>query len=127
MKTQRFFLTVLAFGFLSFASATEKPQWEVQTIGSEKIMVYIQPNEASVVEVKLIDKTGISYYYNYSNKTVTDFRKIFDLNQLEDGAYTFKLKVDGLLTEKEFVIADNNIQFETSTETAVPLLTSTEK
>lgn len=120
MKTQRFFLTVLASGVISFASATEKPQVQVQSVGSDQVMVYIAPVQASEVEIDLSDKNGQNYYYHNTGKPVSGYRKIFDFNQVENGEYVLRLKVNDQVSERELTIGGEEIRVGKEEEVAAP-------
>ncbi len=109
MRTRRILFTLLAAILASFATASEKPQWNVQSLGNDRILVTIQSPQESEIEVQLIDKHGDIVFYEQSGKSISRYHKIFDFSYVDNGDYEIKVVVNGSASEREMVVASDRI------------------
>lgn len=120
MKTVKFLSTVLAVAIAAIATAVEKPQMSVVPLSSDKAIVSILNNNAAYFELSIHADNGDLVYYKQSAKPLTNYQKIFDFKDMENGNYTMDLKINDTRVSKEFTVMANEIKIGESKMTFDP-------
>ena len=109
MKTKQFFITMLAIVFAANAFATETPKMSIIPLKDTKALVAFEQATPSVNEITITDEYGKIRYYKRSQNEMTGYKKIFDLSQLENGAYEVKMKAGTTTVKRGLEIIDGNV------------------
>lgn len=110
MKTIKVLFTVLAVAIVAIASAVENPQMHVTPIAADRAVVSIINQKPAYFELSVKAANGETVYYKLSNKEISNFQKVFDFKNLENGNYTMNLKINDTLISKELEVASNRIK-----------------
>lgn len=114
MKTIKFLSTVTAVAIVAIATAVEKPKMNVIPINADRAIVAITNENAAYFELSIESENGEMVYYKQSNKPLTDYKKIFDFADLEEGSYVMDLKVNDTKLTRDFEVSYRNINVGTS-------------
>ena len=106
MKTKRFILIMLTVACVANVFATETPKMNVVPLKDTKALIAISQETPSIHEISIISEDGKIVYFKKSENEIDNYRQIFDLSQLENGAYKVKLRV-GATTVKRGLKIDN--------------------
>ena len=109
MKTIKVLFTVAAFAVAAIANAVEKPKMNVIPLSSDRAIVAITNENAAYFELSIEAEDGSMVYYKQSNKPLTDYKKVFDFANLNDGKYVLNLKVNDTQLARNFEIANQGI------------------
>ena len=109
MKTIKLLFTVTALAIAAIAGAVEKPKMNVIPLSADRAIVAITNNNAAYFELSIQAQNGSMVYYKQSNKPLTDYQKVFDFANLEDGNYVLNLKVNDTQLARNFEIANQGI------------------
>jgi hypothetical protein len=104
MKTIKFLTTVIALAIVAIANAVEKPKMNVIPLTADRAVVSITNENAAYFELSIETKNGEMVYYKQSSKPLTDYQKIFDFADLQDGDYVMNLKVNDTKLSKNFEV-----------------------
>ena len=109
MKTIKLLFTITALAIAAIAGAVEKPKLNVIPLSADRAIVAITNNNAAYFELSIQAQNGSMVYYKQSNKPLTDYQKVFDFANLEDGNYVLNLKVNDTQLARNFEIANQGI------------------
>jgi len=110
MKTIRtlsmMFATVL---IANVAMATGNLRVDILPLNAERAVVAISNSAESNFGISIENSAGEIVYYKETEGKMTDYRKVYDFSQLEDGTYTLIVNIDGATTKRDFNIDSRNI------------------
>lgn len=109
MKAKRSLATLLAVAIVTLASATDLSKMSVNPLNSDQLIISVVNDNVFNFEVSVHDKNGDIVYYKQSDKPISSYQKIFDVQNLEHGKYKMILKVNDTSMEKDFTITTNKI------------------
>ncbi|MCG6188788.1 hypothetical protein [Maribellus maritimus] len=109
MKTIKLLFTVTAFAIAAIAGAVEKPKMNVIPLTADRAIVAITNEKAAYFELSIEAEDGSMVYYKESNKPLTDYQKVFDFANLEDGSYVLNLKVNDTQLSRDIEVAHRGI------------------
>lgn len=109
MKTKTM-LVVFFAGALTVASyATERPKMNVQSIDADRLLISMETENSSEMEVSIRDNRGNTVYFNQVKQPATAYNRIFDMENLENGEYSMKLKVDDMISVRKLTVDNNRV------------------
>ncbi|MCG6187263.1 hypothetical protein [Maribellus maritimus] len=111
MKTKRSLATLLAAAIVTIASATDLSKLIVTPLNANQLIVAVVNDRISDFEISIYAKDGDLVYFKQSDKPISSYQKIFDVQNLENGKYKMTLKMNGISVEKDFIITTNKIIF----------------
>ncbi|MEI8112881.1 MAG: T9SS type A sorting domain-containing protein [Bacteroidia bacterium] len=113
MKTMNAISKVtMLFAFVAFANtlmATGNLKVNLVPMSAEKAVVEISSAAASNFQISISNNKGEVVYYNETDKESSDYRKVFDFSDLENGNYKLSVTVDNQTTERSFDIKNKNL------------------
>jgi YbbR domain-containing protein len=109
MKTMKTIFTLAGIALVAFATAVEKPKMNVIPLESDRAVVALSNENPAYFEINVKARNGSTVYYKQSNKKLTDYSKVFDFSDLEDGTYEISMKVNDTKIKREIEIEDNKI------------------
>jgi hypothetical protein len=109
MKTIKFLFTVMAVAVAAIVTGVEKPKMDLIPITAERAIVSITNENPALFEVSIETVNGGLVYYKQSSDPITDYRKIYDFADLEEGRYVLNLKVNDTKVSNEFEVTRNEI------------------
>ncbi len=109
MRTIKLFFTVTALAIAAIAGAVEKPKMSVIPLTADRAIVAISNEKAAYFELSIENEEGEMVYYKESKHPLTDYKKIFDFANLEDGSYVLNLKVNDTQLARNIEIANKGI------------------
>lgn len=109
MKTKHFALALLALVLTINASATKIPEMKITPLDDSKALfsVVTDPDESS--EISIFDEAGNVVYFKESEKS-TGVSLVFNLSELENGIYTFKVKTGNASALREVEIHNGKVE-----------------
>jgi hypothetical protein len=110
MKTIKLLTTMSAVAVVAIATAVEKPKMNVVPLTADKAIVSISNERPVFFEVSIETPNGDLVYYKKSNRPITDYQKIFDFTNLENGNYFLSLRVNDTELSKSFSVSNNEIK-----------------
>lgn len=116
MKTKKIALAVLALTFTVSVSATQIPKMKVVALDDSKALFSAVTDDSKTSEISIEDQFGNTVYYKESKKSV-GISSVFNLSELENGVYTFKVKTGTASAMQEVAINNGKMELqETKTE-----------
>jgi hypothetical protein len=106
MKT---LFTLAAVAIVGIATAVEKPTMNVIPLESDRAVVALSNENPAYLEINVKAEDGSTVYFKQSSKKLTDYSKVFDFSELEDGTYEISMKVNDTKIKRSIEIADNKI------------------
>jgi len=110
MKTIRTLFTVLAVVIVATATAVEKPKMNVVPLTANRAVISINNEKEALFELSIHADNGDLVYYKQTAKPLTNYQKVFDFANLENGDYTMELKVNDTRLTKAFQVSSNKIE-----------------
>lgn len=110
MKTTLKVTFVLAFALLAsnlFAAGNLK--LNILPLNEEKAVVSISALTNADLKISILDDWGNIVYYQESEAPATNYRKVFNFSELENGTYSMKVVSSDLVTERQIKKTTNNI------------------
>lgn len=110
MKTTLKVTLVLAFALLAsnlFAAGNLK--LNILPLNEEKAVVSISALTNADLKISILDDWGNIVYYQESEAPATNYRKVFNFSELENGTYSMKVVSSDLVTERQIKKTTNNI------------------
>jgi hypothetical protein len=104
-------LTML-FAFVAFANtlmAAGNLKVNILPLNSEQAVVAITTVDAANLQISIENDKGEKVYYKETDADNKDYRKVFDFSNLEKGEYKLSVSTNGLTTERNFSIDNENI------------------
>jgi hypothetical protein len=102
----------MLFAFVAFANtllAGGNLKLNIVPLNSASAVVSISSVDAANLAISIENENGEKVFYKESDGENTDYRKIFNFSQLEEGNYKLSVTANGLISEREFSIGDKNI------------------
>lgn len=109
MKTIKFLFTATVVAIVAIASAVEKPKMSVVPLTADRAVISVQNENAAFLELSIETKKGDLVYYKQSTKPLSNYQKVFDFEDLENGDYVINLKINDTRLSKEFKVLSNKI------------------
>lgn len=109
MKTIKFLSTVLAVSIVAIATAVEKPKMNVVTLSGDRAVISIQNEAAALFELSIHAENGTLVYYKKTTQPLSNYQKIYDFKNLENGNYTMDVRVNDTRVLKNFEVASGGI------------------
>ena len=109
MKTKRILATLFAVAIVTMASATDLSKMMVNPLNANQLIVSVVNDKVSNFEISVIAKNGDMVYFKQSDKPISSYQKIIDVQNLENGKYKMILKVNATSVEKDFSVTTNEI------------------
>ncbi|NQU53299.1 MAG: hypothetical protein HQ522_12255 [Bacteroidetes bacterium] len=109
MKTKQFILAILALVFTANVFATEIPEMNIIPLKDTKTLIAVSQTAPAINEISITSEEGRVVYFKKTKKEIASYRQIFDLSQLEDGAYEVKLKVGSAIVKRGLEIDNGTI------------------
>lgn len=106
MKT---LFTLAAVAVVTIATAVERPKMNVIPIESDRAVVALSNENPAYFEINVKAENGSTVYFKQSSKKLTDYSKIFDFSELEEGTYEISMKVNDTKIMRSIEIANNKI------------------
>jgi len=110
MKTIRTLITVLAVVIVATATAVEKPKMNVVPLTADRAIVSINNDKEALFELSIQADNGELVYYKQSTQPLTNYQKVFDFANLENGDYTMVLKINDTRLTKDFQVSSKKIE-----------------
>lgn len=110
MKTTMKVTLVLALALLAgnlFASGNLK--LNIHPLNDEKAFVSISALTNADLKISITDDWGNIVYYQESEVPTSDYRKVFNFSELENGTYNMKVVSNDLATERQIKKTTDNI------------------
>lgn len=109
MRTIKVLITVLATAIVTISSAVEKSKMNLIPLSTERAIVSIKMEKPAHFELSVKADNGEIVYYKKTDETVTDYQKVFDFGNLENGNYTLNLKFNNKNLSRNFEVLNNGI------------------
>ncbi|HKJ79824.1 MAG TPA: hypothetical protein VKA10_09825 [Prolixibacteraceae bacterium] len=111
MKTIKLFITVTALAIAAIVNAVENPKLNVIPLTANRAVVSAINEKEAVFEISVkTKKDGVLVYYKQTNQPLDNYKKIYDFEALEDGAYVLNLKVNNTVVSREFEVNFDGIR-----------------
>ena len=111
MKTIKFLSTVVAVAIVAVATAVEKPKMNVLPLTADRAVISIFNNDSARFELSIHAQNGDLVYYKQSTKPINSYQKVFDFEDMENGSYSFNLRINDTQLSRDFEVASNEINF----------------
>ena len=122
--TMLFALTVIAN--IVMATGTGNLRVDIRPLEEERAVVAISNSTESAYEISIRNKFGEEVFYNETESTVNDYRKVYDFSKLVSGDYIMTVTMDGAFSEREFSIKNKSIDVGKMTTNIDPYFSSDE-
>ncbi len=113
MKTMNAISKVtMLFAFVAFANtlmATGNLKVNIVPMTAEKAVVEISSAAASNFQISISNSKGEVVYYNETDEESSDYRKVYDFSDLENGNYKLSVTIENQTTERLFSINNKNL------------------
>ena len=113
MKTMNTISKVtMLFAFVAFANtlmATGNLKVNIVPMTAEKAVVEISSAAASNFQISISNNKGEVVYYNETDEESSDYRKVFDFSDLDNGKYKLSVTIENQTTERLFSINNKNL------------------
>jgi len=110
MKTLKILFTLMAAAIVAIASAVERPQMNVIPLTADRAVVSIQNEKPAYFELSVTAVNGDVVYYKQSSKALSNYQKIFDFENLENGSYILSLKINDTKLSRNLEVASSEIK-----------------
>jgi len=110
MKTLKILFTVMAAAIVAIATAVEKPRMDVTPITADRAVVSISNEKPAYFELSVTAGNGDVVYYKQSSKALSNYQKIFDFENLENGSYILSLKINDTKLSRNLEVASSEIK-----------------
>jgi|GEM_PF-3793596 len=108
MKTKSITLMLLVLVFTASAFATEVPKMNVLAMNESKVYVAAETSTTAPTEITVLNTAGETVYIKRT-KAAPQFRMVLNLQELEDGTYTIRLRSGELFTKREIILTEGLI------------------
>jgi hypothetical protein len=108
MKKFSLLLVALFIGVV-FAFGSGKPAMNVIPIDADKILVAMENEVSTPLEVSVTDKDGRLVYYKSVRRPDKDYKKIYDLSALEDGRYSLTLTINNMRVQRTIDLDNDKV------------------
>lgn len=82
---------------------------DILPLNAERAVVAISNSEESRFEISLKNASGEVVYYQETEGSLADYRKVYDFSNMEPGTYTLEVSIDGATSKRQFDIDGHNI------------------
>lgn len=104
---------MLMFAFVAFANtlfALGNLKVNIFPLSSEKAVVAISSLTGSNLKISVADEKGRIVYFKETTDANSNYRKVFDFSDLEEGTYQLSVLSNDLTTKRTFNIGRNEIK-----------------
>ena len=109
MKTTKWVLTTLAIFIVSIGIATDLPKMNIVPMSGRKAMISATNANAAFFELTVKNHSGDILYYKRSEKPLTNYQKIFDFSNIENGSYVLKIRVNKTSLAQKFQLIGDEV------------------
>ena len=109
MKTTKWGLTTLAIFIVSIGIATDLPKISIVPMLDKKAIVTATNTKSAFFELTIKAQSGNIVYYKRSENPLTNYQKVFDFSNLENGDYVLKLHVNNTSLDQKFLVKGNKV------------------
>jgi hypothetical protein len=109
MKTGKFFSTVAAVAIAAIATAVERPKMDVVPLNADQARISITNENPAIFEMSIETQGGDLVYYKQTTSASTEYQKVFDFADLENGKYVLNLKVNDTKVIQDFEVRNDKI------------------
>ncbi len=120
MKTKTISVAIFAVAFSVLSNASERPKMNVQPIDADRFLISMETENTSEMEVSIYDNQGNTVYASQAVKPATTYNRIFDMENLDRGEYSLKLKVNDLISVRKLTVAENEVAIGKAEELVAP-------
>jgi hypothetical protein len=108
MKKISLFIITIFFGAAT-AFASGKPAMNIIPITADRVLVAMEQEKSSPVEVRVTDENGRLVFYKSVRSANSDYRKIYDLSALENGSYNVVFNIDNTRVKRTIELNDDRV------------------
>ncbi len=109
MKTSKFLCTVTAVAIVAIATAVERPKMDVIPLNANQARISVTNENPAIFEMSIETQGGEMVYYKQTTSSSTEYQKIFDFAELENGKYVLNLKVNDTKVIRDFEVRNDKI------------------
>lgn len=110
MKTKVFILTIISMLLLVKGFAAKNPTMSVLPVESHKAMVTCKTDDVKQLDFMIKDERGALLFHEEIGNGATDFRKIFNFSELDNGTYTLSLNCDNCTIYRDLIISGRKLK-----------------
>ena len=104
MKTIKILSVFTFLAVVGIATAVEKPKMNVIQLSDETALIAVTNENPAYFELSIKAENGDLVYYKESATELTDLRQVVNYSKLDNGFYSFKLKVNDTYVSRDFEI-----------------------
>jgi hypothetical protein len=108
MKKISLFIITIFFGAAT-AFASGKPAMNIIPLTADRVLVAMEQEKSSPVEVRVTDENGRLVFYKSVRSANIDYRKIYDLSALENGSYNVVFNIDNTRVKRTIELNDDRV------------------
>jgi hypothetical protein len=108
MKKISLFIITIFFGAAT-AFASGKPAMNIIPLIADRVLVAMEQEKSSPVEVRVTDENGRLVFYKSVRSANSDYRKIYDLSALENGSYNVVFNIDNTRVKRTIELNDDRV------------------
>ena len=109
MKTSKFLCTVTAVAIVAIATAVERPKMDVIPLNANQARISVTNENPAIFEMSIETQGCEMVYYKQTTSASTEYQKIFDFAELENGKYVLNLKVNDTKVIRDFEVRNDKI------------------
>ena len=109
MKTRKIISTVAAVAIAAIATAVERPKMDVVPLNADQARISVTNENPAIFEMNIETQGGDLVYYKQTTSASTEYQKIFDFANLENGKYVLNLKVNDTKVIQDFEVRNDKI------------------
>ncbi len=109
MKTRKILCTVTAVAIVAIATAVERPKMDLIPLNADQAKISVTNENPAIFEMSIETQGGDLVYYKQTTSASTEYQKIFDFAELENGKYVLNLKVNDTKVIRDFEVRNDKI------------------
>jgi hypothetical protein len=109
MKTIKLLSTAVLVAIVAIATAVEKPKMDVVPLNADRAVISVENTNAAIFELSIYAENGDLVYFKETSKPESNYKKVFDFKNLENGNYTMNVKVNDTRVVKNFTVSTKGI------------------
>lgn len=109
MKTRKILCTATAVAIVAIATAVERPKMDVIPLNADQAKISVTNENPAIFEMSIETQGGDLVYYKQTTSASTEYQKIFDFAELENGKYVLNLKVNDTKVIQDFEVRNDKI------------------
>lgn len=109
MKTRKILVTVTAVAIAAIATAVERPKMDLVPLNADQAKILVTNENPAIFEMSIETQRGDLVYYKQTTSASTEYQKVFDFADLENGKYVLNLKVNDTKIIRDFEVRYDKI------------------